>query len=395
MPPPTVDDTIGDECLRQAAPLTRSLALLSPASALLMLLISRDWSWPALGWAAVLVASGWLVAMSMPGADAPGGELRRWGARYPFELALTMLLWAGALLVLAPPADRPAVQTAQLLVVVAVGNTLVLVGAFMPRAFHVGLLTLGVAVCAVLAVEGLDDNRFLAVVVPAYMAVLWQLQVHMRAATVRSIGLAIENDELLDELGRERERLHHQATHDHLTGLANRAEILARLRSARAGAEAGQHLALAFLDLDRFKEVNDVHGHATGDRLLQLVAARLRGAVRDRDVVGRFGGDEFTVLFDRVEDLATVRVAGERLLAAVAAPFVVGGAELPVGVSIGIGTCAAGTADEDTLIATADRALYEAKDGGRGRMAMRAVPPAGSGRVPPAGPRRTPDPGAV
>jgi diguanylate cyclase (GGDEF)-like protein/PAS domain S-box-containing protein len=158
------------------------------------------------------------------------------------------------------------------------------------------------------------------------------------------------------------ERLAHQATHDPLTGLPNRALFGDRLRAALAH---GQTCAVLLLDLDHFKTVNDSLGHAAGDQLLTAMATRLRIALRDSDMLARLGGDEFAALLLRVDGLAaTLRVA-ERLHAAMHAPIAIDGHEYVATTSIGV---ALGTGPADSpedLLRFADVALYRAKESGR------------------------------
>ncbi|MBA3406756.1 MAG: EAL domain-containing protein [Solirubrobacterales bacterium] len=165
------------------------------------------------------------------------------------------------------------------------------------------------------------------------------------------------------------ERLQHDALHDALTGLPNRTLFLDRLqqslrRSRRRGADSGA--AVLFLDLDRFKVVNDSLGHLVGDQLLQSVALRLDAALRPGDTVARIGGDEFTVLLEDVTDAREATVVAERVLATLADPLHVAGRELHVSGSIGI---ALGGPDVDPheLIRDADVAMYRAKAQGKAR----------------------------
>lgn len=161
---------------------------------------------------------------------------------------------------------------------------------------------------------------------------------------------------------RARERLEVAASTDHLTGLTNRAEMFAALeRSLQAGA-----VGLLYVDLDRFKEVNDSHGHGVGDRVLVTVADRLRSALRAGDVATRIGGDEFVVLCPGVADDAMTDVAG-RLVSALAEPVVVGGHALDLGVSVGAAWSARSEMSADELLEVADRALYRAKRAGGDR----------------------------
>jgi diguanylate cyclase (GGDEF)-like protein len=150
---------------------------------------------------------------------------------------------------------------------------------------------------------------------------------------------------------RRQAALRRQALTDPLTGLGNREALRRRLD------EATGPLTLALLDLDAFKPVNDTHGHEVGDRVLQVVGQRLLGTVRDRDLVARFGGDEFAVVFADEMSPEGVAATAARLRAAVAGPITLpGGPTVHVGISIGVATAAA--AD---VVPLADRALYEAK----------------------------------
>jgi diguanylate cyclase (GGDEF)-like protein len=163
------------------------------------------------------------------------------------------------------------------------------------------------------------------------------------------------------------ERLRHGALHDALTGLPNRTLFLDRLeqslrRARRRGTERAA--AVLFLDLDRFKLVNDSLGHAVGDELLQAVAERLDGAIRPGDTVARLGGDEFTVLLEDVGDAREAAVVAERVLATLHDPFAVAGRELHISGSIGI-ALAAPEADPEELIRDADVAMYRAKSQGK------------------------------
>ncbi len=171
------------------------------------------------------------------------------------------------------------------------------------------------------------------------------------------------------EQRRMREHLSHAALHDPLTGLPNRALFVDRLEMALARAErTGTTVAVGFLDLDRFKLVNDALGHAPGDELLQLVAARLRGAVGEQATVARFGGDEFTVLMEELDDPAEACLAAERLLEELQRPFDLDGAPVFVSGSIGVALAEGGGATAASMLRDADAAMYVAKDAGRGRV---------------------------
>jgi diguanylate cyclase (GGDEF)-like protein len=155
---------------------------------------------------------------------------------------------------------------------------------------------------------------------------------------------------------------------DVLTGLANRASFADRLRQTFAAARRGAHaFAVLYLDLDRFKEVNDTLGHAAGDKLLQQVAARLRSCTREIDAIARIGGDEFAILQHEVNDYPVAGRLAEKLIEAVSAPYRIDGNDVRIGASVGISLYDGQTPDCETLLVQADQALYRSKESGRGQ----------------------------
>ena len=158
------------------------------------------------------------------------------------------------------------------------------------------------------------------------------------------------------------EQLRFSAVHDALTGLQNRQSLIARLDHALVrAARSGAHLALLFIDLDKFKTVNDTHGHATGDELLRQVAIRLKTCTRDADTVARIGGDEFVVLLESELDADTPEVISARITDSFAKGFTLGEKHIDTGASIGISRFPVDGKDADQLMASADRAMYRAK----------------------------------
>jgi diguanylate cyclase (GGDEF)-like protein len=155
------------------------------------------------------------------------------------------------------------------------------------------------------------------------------------------------------------------ARHDVLTGLANRSLFHQRLDEALVRAERGEAFALLYLDLDRFKAVNDTRGHIVGDTLLSAVASRLRGVVRDRDTVARLGGDEFAILQLNLSDPLEATVLARRIVQTIKEPFALDSQLLRVGVSVGIAMAPQDGLDPVQLIKAADLALYRAKHEGR------------------------------
>ena len=156
------------------------------------------------------------------------------------------------------------------------------------------------------------------------------------------------------------------AYYDALTGLPNRTLLLDRLAKALAAARRQNNkLGLLYLDLDRFKDINDSLGHSVGDPFLQEVAGRLKRWGREQDTVARLGGDEFLIMLTDVKDIPDAAVAAERLMDAMTADFVVQGHTLGVSCSLGISVFPEHGADSETLIKNADAAMYRAKADGR------------------------------
>jgi diguanylate cyclase (GGDEF)-like protein/PAS domain S-box-containing protein len=205
-----------------------------------------------------------------------------------------------------------------------------------------------------------------------------QLVAHQRAEQTAADARAI-NERLLVASLRERERaeqnqhlvaeLERRASHDVLTGLPNRALLYERLHHTLAAAHRDQRpFALLYVDLDRFKEVNDSFGHQAGDRLLRQIAVRLRQTLRDSDTLARIGGDEFAVLLPSFERADDVQVTAGRLLVMLARPFAVQGEQRQIAGSIGVAIYPQHGLDAATLIKRADEAMYRAKYLGGNRM---------------------------
>ena len=161
-------------------------------------------------------------------------------------------------------------------------------------------------------------------------------------------------------------RMSYQAQHDSLTNLPNRALINEQLLQAVALAQRNRHqMAVLFIDLDRFKYINDSLGHEIGDRVLQLVAGRLSECVRISDTAARIGGDEFLVLLTQVAQAQDAAICAEKIVQSLSAPYLIDAHHLNMTVSIGVSTFPQDGVDATTLMKNADLAMYHAKESGR------------------------------
>lgn len=197
---------------------------------------------------------------------------------------------------------------------------------------------------------------------------------HVEAAAVNLVddpligGIVLTTRNITDRK-RHEEHLQHLALHDSLTGLPNRVLLLDRLSNALARIPRhGGAVAVLFCDLDRFKLVNDSLGHALGDEVLVTFAERLRDVLRSGDTVARFGGDEFIVLCDEVDDEDHATAIAARIDAALAKPFRVGDSDVVLTASVGIAVTRSATASAENLLRDADAAMYRAKERGRARV---------------------------
>jgi len=193
--------------------------------------------------------------------------------------------------------------------------------------------------------------------------------------TERTYELAHANNELRDQiLVRERMelKLKHETLHDALTGLPNRSHLLGRLGRAlgRYHNDASRLFAVLFLDLDRFKVVNDSVGHLVGDELLKEAAKRISTCIREPDLVSRLGGDEFAVVLENITDQEDVTIVADRIIRALSAPMRIAGKELFTSASIGIAIVDARYRNPEELLRDADVAMYRAKASGRKKYAL-------------------------
>jgi diguanylate cyclase (GGDEF)-like protein len=175
------------------------------------------------------------------------------------------------------------------------------------------------------------------------------------------------------ELQRAIAAVHAMATRDNVTGLYNRSFFADSVEHALAQAERhARGVALLFMDVDRFKQINDTLGHAAGDRSLRAIGERISACVRDSDIVARLGGDEFVALIENLGTPAGLHQLAEKIIAAVAQPLQLESGELVLSVSIGVAVWPKDGRDAPTLMRNADTALYRAKNQGRNRFSFYA-----------------------
>lgn len=222
-------------------------------------------------------------------------------------------------------------------------------------------------------VVGLSEEEHLAAAKQSERTYLWYatLASLMLLAVVTLLGrlswrLQRSQTRIMEERVAHARRVEYLAFHDNLTGLPNRAYFTRLLtQGMQQSRRYGKRLALLFLDLDRFKAINDSLGHDAGDELLQEMGLRLNASVRESDIVARLGGDEFVVLLPEITDASQVTVVADKILAAVSLPFTLVAQEFRVTVSIGIALFPQDGEDEQTLMKHADVAMYHAKELGK------------------------------
>ena len=190
----------------------------------------------------------------------------------------------------------------------------------------------------------------------------------LMSSFARMLSTIEQQAEEINEFPRRLDQLIREAFRDSLTGLPNRALFMDRLTHALTRAERrGVNLAVVFLDLDRFKILNETLGHEVGDRLLVEVGHRIASCLRPEDTVARLGGDEFALLLEDTSDLTGATAVAEKVSAEIQRPFVVEGRDVLISASMGIALTAGGSMQPDEVLHNADLAMYQAKAEGRGR----------------------------
>ena len=352
-----------------------------------------------------LPAAAWAILVYL-GSSVPEGNLRRWFAaitalsilgttaayanwksttrgRQPrFEwvitccmLGLGVAVGLSEMLLPVPPGHREEAIVIQLFISGVAGAAVLTFGPnFRNFVAFQGPMHILNALCIVLGYNRIP--MFIAPVASGYLVMLAGAHLMMsRAVSEAFIGEA-RVERLLEALELQSDRvamandaLEKQASHDPLTGVANRVRFLEQLAVQLAGARRrGDLVAVLFIDLDHFKKVNDAYGHAAGDAVLIEMARRIQAEIRSTDLVARHGGDEFTVLLASPETSADAVEVADRLCRRLGEPFVIGNEELHLSASVGLALNDDLESDPDTLMRNADLALYRAKSAGRNRV---------------------------
>jgi diguanylate cyclase (GGDEF)-like protein len=240
------------------------------------------------------------------------------------------------------------------------------------RKLYFGLFAAMTAIVALLLVvntNGTHVNRLLPLSFSTFVDLVAVLFVTSVVAWLMASDMQTALDAVHaqnEQMAAAQQRMEMMATHDALTGLPNRSLARDRFEQAAAAARRGDHsVAMLYLDLDNFKNVNDTLGHSSGDTLLKLVSERLATLLRTADTVARLGGDEFLLLVPEVHDGATVAEIANKVVTGLMAPFEVLGMEIFAGCSLGITLFPADDIDFDSLLKKADIAMYRAKESGR------------------------------
>ena len=361
--------------LRRASRSTRLLVLVSPLVSLLMVaLVRRPALMPRVSYELLMLVVCVIAARALTRVTSAARVRDATAVTRATGIATATLLgpalvWPLSLWVLQP---RTTGDTYLILffVVAAVSTSLTAAAAYRPFFFVlvVGILAPTTWVIAVGDLE--PDVRPQAALMPVmFGAVLWVSFATIHRTMNEAISRRLAEEALTAQLSEANARLVHRATHDDLTGLANRAlfrEVLdAHLKVAR---QTHETVAVLYLDLDRFKVINDSLGHGEGDQLLREVADRLRACIRSDDLLSRLGGDEFTVVAPSADPAGALRL-GERILEAFEEPFTLAGTRTSVTVSVGV-ALSRPHLDAVTLQRYADVALYQAKETGRNRVLL-------------------------
>ena len=342
-----------------------------PASSLLVLILGASVPLASrIGFVAVVTCADIVlvvIARRYLAARRAGREPALWEG--PVGVAAVGAAWGSLAVFGLPDGNHVELRAVYLLFVCGVSATYV-VGAAARRLYYFASQT-----PMLLLVAGgflLSDDRvtrLMAFAVPVYFILMTALHHDVHQLVISEVHLRAQNERTAEQLMQANSTLVRQALRDELTGLANRAAFLEDLESAVARARRqGETVAVLYLDIDRFKVVNDSLGHGGGDDLLIAVAQRIRDVMRSNDLVARLGGDEFTVLLEQLHHPEEPLVIAQRVASVFQRPFTITGRPIHVTASIGLATNLYVADDAEALLSEADAAQYRAKQLGRNRI---------------------------
>jgi diguanylate cyclase (GGDEF)-like protein len=296
-------------------------------------------------------------------------DLQLWRSLFIFGACLGGIVWGSTGFIFLPHIN-PQQQT--LLLLVLAGTTAGAVPVFTPvlSAAVIFITTIALPVIIILSVAGSNFLFDSTVIVYFFFLLALSKKTHM---TLRyALGLQFENNALLvnlseakNELEKINKKLEQAATHDPLTNVANRNLFITIFDQAIENAKHNKNiLALMYIDLDNFKNVNDIHGHHVGDQLLLVLTDRLEHVVNSPDEVARLGGDEFTIIREDINNPKEIAAFAKRVCEIIAEPIIINELELRITASIGIGVYPIDGNDAEKLLNVADRAMYHVKERG-------------------------------
>ena len=327
------------------------------------------------------------------------GQARRWAGWFTVTSLCSGLLWGAAGWAFFVPDDATLQVFLYTSLVGLAAGSIIVTSYWLPAYFAFSVPAIGISAMRLVA-EGRAEYVGLALLMAMYLLIITRVARVQHRAACSLVELRDENLGLVARLSEEKaaveaanreldlrvrertaeleeevevrkaaeERLDHLAHHDPLTGLPNRLAFSSHLdRAVALAARRGRRFALLFIDLDRFKEVNDSAGHNVGDRLLQAVSERLVGNLRRGDHLSRLGGDEFVCLLEDIADGREALRIAEKMLGLLSASFDVAGHEVHLSGSIGICVYPDDGEDGETLVRNADTAMFRAKAQGRGQ----------------------------
>ena len=294
---------------------------------------------------------------------------RRWGDLFMIDFGVSGLMWLIFGLITANPADPRHTMFVSIVLAGMTAASLASLSSFRPAHLAFALPAM-MGFIVPNAISGVSNGVIMAMMAVIYLVVNVLGGLSAERALISSIRLRFDNDRLIEELRERHERAQQLAFHDALTQLPNRILLADRLQQSVARvARRSSLVAVCYLDLDGFKQVNDQHGHEAGDRLLIEMARRLQSTARSNDTVARLGGDEFVIVLNDLNSTTECDTMLNRVLEIVAEPVILApGVSARVSTSVGVSFCPDDGTDPDALLRQADRAMYQAKQAGRNRI---------------------------